>query len=279
MSQPAAVASVFTLLRLPTGRRAVVFRGVASAAAALGDAVLAEQARAGELGEEEVKRVEADWRQRRLRAELGGTDPELQRLDAEVDASNRDIFAELERASRHPDPAVAAAAGRLRRLAWLGNLIEHTNANYPEQAAINQNTLAVLRNPAAADDLDKLHLRPWVDRFAAQHEAFVAVLNSRTTPRAAWQAVVDARAAAHHRYLLLVATIISRHGAGDPAAFTRLFSPVALQEAAVRAWRKGRRTDIPDVDPITGEEVGPELTEADGAEAPAPAPEGGPDAG
>jgi hypothetical protein len=279
MSQQSAVASTFTLLRLPTGRRAVVFRAVAEVAAELGDAPLAEQARAGLLAEEEVLRVQAEWWQRRLRAELGGTDPELGRLDAEVDASNRDIFADLERASRHPNPVVAAAADRLRRLAWLGSLVRHTNSNYAEQAAINQNTLAVLRDPAAADDVEKLHLRPWVDRFAAQHEAFVAALNSRTTPRAAWQAVVDARAEGHHRYLILVAAIISRHGGGDPAAFNRLFSPVAQQEAAVRAWRKGRRTDIPDVDPITGEEVGPELTEADGAEAPAPAPEGGPDAG
>jgi hypothetical protein len=262
MSARALLFNAFNLLQLPTGRRRHACRKVADAAGALGDLALRDLALSLDAADAAVRDAELAWGRQRDGV-TAPADPQLRALDEAIDGTLRDLFDSAQLAARSPDPGVAAAGKAVMDAAWLGSLAAHTGRPWHEQADVTDHTLGQLAAPEVAEAVEKAGLRPWVSRLRALQADFQARLHARPDGRLSWDAVLEARAAAHARYLLLISNIFARHG-DDADALTRLYAPIANQEAQVRAWRRGRRQDVPDVDPDTGAEGAPEVTESGG---------------
>jgi hypothetical protein len=265
MSIATTFSALFQLLRLPAGRVGWALTQLAPLAEAAGDAPLAARARrVGALAAEQSE-LEARWRLQRD-GRSGAVDPELSRLDLEIDAGLHDLQDLLQIFARSGLPARAEPARRLLAGAFRGPLAEHTQLPWSEQVGENDRLLERLGAPELADDLRKLDLGPTVDRLRALQDQFRTRLPARSAVRLSWEDVLAGRSALHVEYLGVVAELVGRHGRpGDTTDFERLMAPVLAQEAELRAWRRGRRTTAaPDVEPGTGAPAGAEATEADG---------------
>jgi hypothetical protein len=256
-------SAVFQLLRLPAGRVGWALVQTADRADALGDAALAARARAGVEAATAQRAVEARWRDQRD-GRAGTVDPELGRLDLQIDAGLHDLQDLLQIFSRSGIPARAEPARRLLAAAFRRPLVEHTQLPWSEQVSMNEDLLTVLRDPVHADDLRKLDLGPTVDRLEALQIEFRARLPARTAEPLSWEEVLAGRAALHVAYLGIVAEIIGRYGQpGQERALQSLLAPALAQEAEIRAWRRGRRNgEVADVSPETGEPSAPEVSES-----------------
>jgi hypothetical protein len=230
---------LFALRQLSDGRRAFALEALAARARALELPELAALADAALAADLPVRQLA--YRRTQQRAGVGAP-ADAQPLDRALDQTLKDLLSMLRLQSRSPEPDRAAAARALLPLIDLGSVRALTQQAWPEQAAIARHVLEVLDDPARADLIEGLGLRPWAEQLRAHTQAFEAALDPPTAPPVRAEALRDARRAAHARLLRVVAAAVAATGApGDEERCLQLLSPVLRMHAESRRGRPGGR--------------------------------------
>ena len=254
---------MFALYQLTPGRRIYVLRRVREFAEAKQLAAVVAA----------VDRALAQDRQAlELDAQRLANGPEQVRdKDLEVDRVLVAIDYLLGYAAGKPSGVEAA---QLQRRLFPGGLGEHTRLPFPEQSAANDRVLAILADPANADQLAALNLQGLATDLRQARDEFDAALANRDRFNpTTWDQVKAARAVGQELYLQVIVQILAAFPGqtdADADARERLLGPIWQQEDQVRAFRRQRRGPLIDFDPQSGalleaEEVEPEVTEPSAA--------------
>lgn len=269
------VNEIIDLLQATPGRRIVSLRQVEDDARALNLPQIV--ARCGEAIKHEMRTraLETLWLGERNNRKVHA--PETSEHAAMANRLLTGIREGAQLVALGADPTTMAEVDDFLKEVFPAGVQVVTSMPYPEESAEIERLLVALQGPLAAT-VASFGLTRLVERLAAVSERFRNALYSET--RLDFATVRAAREQGHTYVLEIVSMILGAfplHTPEHTEKRNRLLRPILEMDAAVRAYRRSRRS-VPDVDPMSGEielpadpDDGSEVEAVDEPQASAPA--------
>jgi len=234
-------SSMFSFIKLTSGRRMHALRQMHALATGLGEAPLVAHLAEAMAHEREVQHINQRWQGRRR----GASFPvELQALDDRLDhtvSALRDVLMAFVKGAEPEDP-LRQCAERLMDALFPGGVYAITSLPYVEEMAAVDGLLHALSHELAAD-AETLQLGLMVARLQQAADEYRAALDRADNLRFA--TVKAARERGHEFMLEAVALVLGRyfkvHDAGHAERREMLLAPILVQDEAMRAYLKARR--------------------------------------